>query len=221
VFRPFVAVRAVREARLPLFATFLGALPIGMLSLSVLLLVQIETGSPAFAGAVAAAVALGNAVGLTVQGALLDRWGQTPVLIGTAPVGPAALLAVVLATVHHAPLIVVAAGAALAGGSIPATTSSVRLLWPRLVTDVLLRPTAYALLATQFQIALIVGPVLMSWLVFARGPVAAVLGSAALSGAGGLLSATAGPSLALLVAAAVMLADAGWTGAALAPPSDN
>jgi hypothetical protein len=69
VFRPFVAVLAVREARWPLLASFLGALPIGMLSLSVLLLVQIGTGSPAAAGAVAAAVAIGNAVGLTVQGA--------------------------------------------------------------------------------------------------------------------------------------------------------
>ncbi len=191
MFRPFLAVLAVRDARLPSLATFLGALPIGMLGLSVLLLVQAETGSPAPAGAVAAAVAAGNALGLALQGALLDRWGQTPVLVGAAFVGPAALLGVVVATVHHAPLTVVAAGAALAGGSIPATTSSMRLLWPRLVTDETLRPTAYALLATQFQIALIVGPVLVSWLVFTRGPVAAVLGAAGLSGAGGLLFAAA------------------------------
>ena len=191
MFRPFVAVLAVREARLPLFATFLGALPIGMLSLSVLLLVQSSSGSPASAGAAAAAVALGNAAGLALQGALLDRWGQTPVLIGTALVCPAALLCVVLATVHGWPLTAVFAGSALAGASIPATTSSMRLLWPRLVTDELLRPAAYALLATQFQIALIVGPVLVSWLVYARGPLAAVLGSAALSGAGGLLFAAA------------------------------
>src|SRR4051794_5425386 len=99
-----------------------------MLSLSVLLLVQIGTGSPAAAGAVAAAVAIGNAVGLTVQGALLDRWGQTPVLLATALVCPAALLGVVLASDRHAPLTVIAAFAAVAGGSIPATTSSMRLL---------------------------------------------------------------------------------------------
>jgi Major Facilitator Superfamily len=191
VFRPFIAVLAVREARLPLFATFLGALPIGMLSLSVLLLVQSETGSPALAGAVAAAVAAGNAVGLTLQGALLDRWGQTPVLVGSAFVCPSALLLVVLSTVHQLPLTVLFAGSALAGGSIPATTSSMRLLWPRLVADELLRPTAYALMATQFQIALIVGPVLVSWLMYSRGPVAAVVGSAVLSGAGGLLFAAA------------------------------
>ena len=154
MFRPFVAVLAVREARWPLLASFLGALPIGMLSLSVLLLVQTETGSPGAAGAVAAAVAVGNAVGLTVQGALLDRWGQTPVLLGTALVCPAALLGVVLASTRDAPLTIVAACAAVAGGSIPATTSSMRLLYARLIGDEGLRPTAYALLATQFQIAL-------------------------------------------------------------------
>jgi MFS family permease len=191
VFRPLIAVLAVREARLPLFATFLGALPIGMLSLSVLLLVQSETGSPALAGAVAAAVAAGNAVGLTLQGVLLDRWGQTPVLLGAAFVCPSALLVVGLATVHHLPLTVLFAGSALAGGSIPATTSSMRLLWPRLVRDEILRPAAYALMATQFQIALIVGPVLVSWLMYSRGPTFAVLGSAVLSGAGGLLFAVA------------------------------
>jgi hypothetical protein len=88
-------------------------------------------------------------------------------------------------------LAVVAAFAAVAGGSIPATTSSMRLVFARLIRDEGLRPTAYALLATQFQIALVVGPVLVAALVLVRGPIGAVVGSAALSGAGGLLFAAA------------------------------
>jgi MFS family permease len=191
VFRPFLRTLRVRDARLPMLGAFLGALPIGMLSLGVLLLVQATTGSFRSAGAAAAALSIGNAAGLAVQGRLIDRWGQTRVLTAGAVVCPAALVAVVVTAVHAGPLSLVVAWTALAGASIPATTTSMRVLWPRLELDPQLRVTAYALLATQFQIALVAGPLLVSGLLVVSGPAAAVLAAAALASGAGVLFATA------------------------------
>lgn len=181
MFRPFVDVLKVPGGRWPLLAGFLGALPIGMLNLGVLLFVRDATGSLATAGAAVAVLSVGNAIGLAVQGAAIGRWGQPRVLVGGAVVCPASLAGLVL--FDSIPCVL------LAGASLPATTSCMRLLWPHLVADPRRRVAAYALLAVQFQIALVVGPPVVSALVLLHGPGTAVLAAAALAAAGGLVFA--------------------------------
>jgi MFS family permease len=176
---------------LPVIASFLGALPIGMLGLGVLLTVRSTTGSFAAAGVASGALSIGNAIGLVPQGHMIDRYGQTRVLVAGGLLCPAALVGFVAATTLREPLPVSALLAAAAGASLPATTSSMRVLWPRLVTDPALRTTAYTVLATQFQIAMVAGPLLVSALVLAGGPAAAVLVAAGFAGAGGLIFAAA------------------------------
>jgi MFS family permease len=191
VFRPYLRVLRIDGAWSPTLAGFLGALPIGMLNLAVLLLVEANTGSFAGAGVATGAFSLGNAIGLVVQGRLIDRHGQTAVLVSTAVLCPTALVLLVISTTPHGPLELVWALAAMAGASIPATTTSMRVLWPVLAPDPLLRATAYALLATQFQIAMVTGPLVVSALLLTAGPSAAVLVSAALAASSGLLFAAA------------------------------
>jgi MFS family permease len=194
VFRPFVLVLRTPGAGLPVIASFLGALPIGMLGLGVLLTVRSTTGSFAAAGAASGALSIGNAIGLVPQGQLIDRYGQTRVLVAGALLCPAALVGLVAATALREPLPVSALLAAAAGASLPATTSSMRVLWPRLITDPALRTTAYTVLATQFQIAMVAGPLLVSALVLAGGPAVAVLVAAGFAGAGGLIFAASSAS---------------------------
>ena len=141
MFRPFFYVMGVPGARLPLVAGFLGALPIGMLNLGVLLLVRDATGSLGTAGAAVAALSLGNAVGLVAQGAWIGRWGQPRVLVAGATLCPASLVGLVVATDPRLMIV----SAALSGATLPATTSSMRLLWPQLVTDPRRRALAQSL----------------------------------------------------------------------------
>ena len=69
-----------RAIRVPLAMTSLDALAIGMVSLSVLLMVQQNTGRFAMAGWVAGAFMRGNGVSAGVQGRLIDRYGPSRVL---------------------------------------------------------------------------------------------------------------------------------------------
>ena len=185
-------VRAARTpgVRLPLVASFAGGgLPIGMLTLAVLLLARLHGGSLAAAGILAAALSAGNAVGIAVQGALIDRRGQTVVLVPASLVCLFALVALVLVTGRGGPVALAAGLAAVAGAAIPATPSSMRVLWADIVADPGLRMTGYALSAVSFTAATVLGPVLVSGLLLLGGPQAAVLTAAGLAGGGGLLFA--------------------------------
>ncbi len=95
--------------------TLLDALAIGMVSLSVLLMVQQSTGRFAMAGWVAGAFALGNGVSAGVQGRLIDRYGPSRVLAPVS-VGCAVLLICLVAlTEASAPSGLLVATAALGG----------------------------------------------------------------------------------------------------------
>lgn len=170
--------------RVPFLATVIGALPLGILSLGLLLHARRLTGSFAAGGAAAAAFGLGNALGLGLQGRLIDRYGQARVLL---PAGAAcALWGVLLATAvpaAGAPLLTVPAAAAM-GLCVPATTGGMRVLLAERVAEAEARAAGYALLAVLFQLAVLSGPPAASALLAVAGPGAAVV-------AGGLLACLA------------------------------
>ncbi|HEX4213860.1 MAG TPA: MFS transporter, partial [Candidatus Dormibacteraeota bacterium] len=212
-------VRLLRIPGVPrlLLATFAGALPIGILDLAVLLLVRAATGSLGEAGEVAGALAAGNAVGITVQGRLIDRWGQPPVLLSTGPVCAAALILLVLAATHGAAAPVQDALALLAGAAIPATFTSMRVLWPSLVEEPELRTSAYALLALMFTVTVVLGPLIVSGLVLLSSPAVAVLMAAILAAGSAALFASAPASRRWRSSAP----NRGWRPRALATPGSR
>ena len=190
MFRLYIQAARTPGAILPLVASFVGGgLPIGMLTLAVLLLVRLQSGSFLAAGIMAAALSTGNAVGVAVQGALIDRRGQTVVLVPASLICLSSLLALVLVTGHGGPPALTACLATAGGAAIPATPSSMRALWASLLADPPLRMAAYALSAVSFTAATVLGPVLVSGLLLLGGPRAAVLVAAGLAGGGGLLFA--------------------------------
>jgi MFS family permease len=191
VFRPYVSVARTPGVALPFFASFLGSLPIGMLGLGVLLLVQSTTGSFIHAGAVSGALSAGNAVGLLVQGRLLDRYGQARVLTTTGLLCGSSLLLLTLVAARGGHLLLVGALAAIAGASIPAVITSMRVLIPRLIAAAEARRAAYALLGMSFQVAMIAGPLAVTAVLAVSRPHIVVLGAAVLaSGASLLFAAT-------------------------------
>jgi predicted MFS family arabinose efflux permease len=178
---PYKRLLAMRGVRLPLLGALIGRLPIAALSLSTILLVRQETGSFAVAGAVEASVGLAAAVSLPVQGRLVDRIGQTAVLIPVAAVNPLALVGLVIAAQSGAAPIVLAGVGAVCGATIPALSSCMRTLWSELVADPALRQSAFALDAVLLEVCFIIGPLGTGALVALGSPAAAVLANAAFS----------------------------------------
>ena len=125
MLRPYVQVVRTRGALLPMVASFVGGgLPIGMLTLAVLLLVRLRSGSFLGAGIMAAALSAGNAVGVAIQGTLIDRRGQTVVLVPASLACLSSLVGLVLVVTRGGPPALSAALAVAGGAAIPATPSS-------------------------------------------------------------------------------------------------
>jgi hypothetical protein len=116
---------------------------------------------------------------------MIDRRGQTAVLLIASSVCSSSLFGFVVVASSGGPKDLSAALALAGGAAIPATPSSMRALWPALVVDPGLRQAAYALSAVTFTAASILGPVLVSGLLVLGGPATAVLVAAGLAGGGG------------------------------------
>jgi MFS family permease len=172
---PYDRLLSVRRLRQPLVGSLIGRLPIAALSLAIVLMIQKATGSFASAGAVAAVFAIAGAVSLPVQGRLIDRLGQTRVLLVGAVLHPLALTALVVAAERHAASPLLTILGVLCGATVPAVPSCMRTLWADLVPNGDLLLTAYALDAVLFEVAFVVGPLTTAVVVAVASPAAAVL----------------------------------------------
>ncbi|QIM22611.1 MFS transporter [Phycicoccus sp. HDW14] len=158
---------------------FVGRLPLAMSQMGTLLLVAGTTGSYGLGGAAAGALAVANAAGAPVAGALADRVGQRPVVLVQSLAGGVALLAVVaLATGGAAPAVVVAA-AAVAGAAMPQIGPLARVRWrPMTRAQGELQPrlmeTAYSYEGAADEASFVLGPALIGVLVVLVDPALAV-----------------------------------------------
>ncbi|MDX6437807.1 MAG: hypothetical protein QOF45_390 [Gaiellaceae bacterium] len=171
----------------------LARLPMGMIGLALLLLVRENGGSYAAAGAVSGAYFVATAIGAPIAGRLVDRRGQTRILLPRALIFPALMLAVCGLALVDAPLPAIAVCAAAAGALMPPVGASLRALWPRMFADADLRSAAYALEASLQEIIFVAGPLLVALLTAAVSPVLALAVAAAAGGVGTTLIALADP----------------------------
>ncbi|MFC7847794.1 MFS transporter [Arthrobacter sp. NPDC057388] len=169
-----------RFARLPALAGsgflplgLFARLPLAMLTLGTLTLATSVTGSYAVGGAAAGAVGIGSAAGAPVLGWLADRFSQRPVLLISAALNAAAVLAVI-STAYLIPGVhdVSAAGgvisaAFLAGLSCPQVGPLARVRWMAL-TEGSRRPgdstdldVALSYESTADELTFVLGPALV------------------------------------------------------------
>ena len=169
-----------------LFSTsVIARLPLATFSIGMLVHIEHLTGSYAAAGAAAGALAVAQGIGGPLLARLVDRRGQTAVLLGSALVCGAALAAVAAApTATALPLLI--ALAAVIGFATPPVGACMRTLIPSLRADY---RRAYAVDAAATELTWVAGP-----------PLALAIG--ALSDTGTALLAAA----AVLVAATVPFA---------------
>lgn len=168
-------------------AALVGRMPLSMLGIGSVLLVEDRRGSYALAGAVAAAYALGAAVGGPLVSRAVDRRGQSAVLPGALVVSSAGLLTLVLTAGSALPGVVLLLAAAVAGAALPPLGACSRARWAALLrrddrADLV--GTAFALEAVLDEVVFVAGPAVVVGLSVLVDPAAGLLTALALCAVG-------------------------------------
>ena len=158
----------------PLLGVIIGRLSIAAEPLSTVLLVHGTTGSFAAAGAVMAAYSIAAAISLPVQGRVMDRIGQTRVILTTTALTAVGFTGLIVLAHDGASVAVLCAAGAFAGlGTIP-TGTAMRTLWSNLVPQNELRQAAFALDAVAIDVAFIAGPLIAAAVIAQASPTASM-----------------------------------------------
>ena len=190
----FQRVLGAPHVRLLLAASLLARMPYGIVGLSLVLFIHDRTGSFTSAGIVSAAFAVAAGLALPVLGRVIDRRGQTGVLLVAAAVHGAGNVAIVALALADAPLGVVAAAAAVTGAAVPPISPALRGLWPTLLEDERLVRAALALDAIVIEVVFVGGPALTAAILALASPQAALLTGAAFAVVGAVAFAATPPS---------------------------
>ncbi|HEY1566131.1 MAG TPA: MFS transporter [Solirubrobacteraceae bacterium] len=145
------------HGRALLTSSVVARLPLAMLSIAILVHAQQVTGSFAVAGLACSAYAICGALASPALGRLVDRHGQSSVLLVGAAVTAATLVAMGLqpADSPHA-LLVALAG--VAGLATPPVAACVRTLLPAIVSRPSELPALFALESTLLEVTFVAGP---------------------------------------------------------------
>ncbi|WP_416976615.1 MFS transporter [Streptomyces sp. T028] len=182
-------LRSPHVARL-LVGTLVGRLPSGMATVAIPLALREDDAPYGFVGLVVGAFAMATAVGGPLLGRLVDRVGQTLVLLPAALLAGCGFLVIAATPDRQAPVI---AGAVLAGAASPPLEPCLRALWPTVVPDDKLE-SAYALDSASQELIFVGGPLIVAGCVAVASPVTALWAAALLGLAGVLVAGTAEPA---------------------------
>ena len=164
---------------------FLGRLPLAMSQLGTLLLVAGSTGSYAAGGISAGALAVANALGAPVAGAIADRIGQRRVVLVQSLLGATGLLAVVGLAAADVDWPVQAAVAAGTGLAIPQVGPLARVRWRPIVRHAgehrrRLVDSAFSYEGSADEASFVLGPALVGAATALVAPAAALVLAAGL-----------------------------------------
>lgn len=179
---------------------FAARLPFGMLTVSILLLVQHTTGSYGSAGVVTAVTGVSMALFAPLMGKFTDRLGQSAVLVPAALTHTASVGALAALALLGAPLWALVLAAIPAGASVPQAGPMVRARWAAKLGGGTsqaegsgggspLLPTAAAFESVTDEFTFVVGPVLATFLCTQVHPSAGLITEATLTLVGGLVFA--------------------------------
>ncbi|MGK4580286.1 MFS transporter [Kitasatospora sp. HPMI-4] len=173
-----------------LLGSWVGRLPSAMAALTIPLALREAGAGYGFVGAAAGSYAIAAAVGSPLLGRLVDRWGQTRVLLPTAVLSAAGFVAIALAP--RQPVAVIA-GAVLAGAMTPPLEPCLRVLWPVITPEERLE-SAYALDSSAQELVFVAGPLAVAASVAAGSPTLALYVQALLGVLGVAVVAGSAPS---------------------------
>ncbi|MEU8271157.1 MFS transporter [Sphaerisporangium sp. NPDC049002] len=143
-------------------AGFVGRMPMSMLGIGIVLLISALTGSYATAGAISATVAVAYAVAAPLSGRLVDRLGQSRVLIPFVILHGAALVTMMLCAEYGAPVWTLFATAVVVGGAATSLGSMVRARWSHLLGGSARLHTAFSFESVADEVIFVAGPALVT-----------------------------------------------------------
>jgi predicted MFS family arabinose efflux permease len=190
--RAFRAVLGTPQVPRLLASAILGRMSIGMTGLAIVLLVRHEGGSYAAAGVSVGAYAVALGVTAPLLGRLVDRVGQTRVLLACATASLLAFAALAVAGVTgHLGLVPLLA--AVAGATIPPVAACMRALWSVLLGRGPKLQAAFAVESIVQELVFIAGPPLVAGLAALASPAVATagVGVLVLAGVGAFATAPA------------------------------
>jgi len=145
------------SGRALLASSIVARLPLAMFSIALLVHAQQLTGSFAVAGVVSGGYAIAGAVSAPILGRLVDRCGQTRVLLLGATLTALALVITGVLPAGTPPAVLVALAAA-AGLATPPLGACMRTLLPAIVSAPTRLPALFAFESTALEITFVLGP---------------------------------------------------------------
>lgn len=158
------------RARLFSLAGFIARMPMSMTGFGIVLLVSLTSGSFGRAGLVAAFATLAGAASAPWWGRLIDRVGQSRVLVTAAIINNVSLLLLIQTVVAEAPFPLTLASAVGVGLGFSSAGSCVRSRWSHRLSDPHQLNTAFALEAVVDEVVFLTGPVIVTLLATAVHP---------------------------------------------------
>lgn len=157
--------------------SLLGRLSLAMSGLSLVLLLERETGSFTIAGVVTAVMGVANVIATPWRARLIDRYGQAPVL---APLGVIHAVALLLFIVSASmPMLALLALSVVAGAFSPPMGATMRVIWGRALAHGPHRKRGFSLDAVSEEVMFTAGPLVAAVLAAVFSPVVSVAASAA------------------------------------------
>jgi MFS family permease len=145
-------------------------MPVGMMSLGMLMHLRELSGSFAFAGGMVGTYLVAMAAGAPIQGRLIDRYGPTATLAVTGIVQPTMLGILLFAPVLELPLAALAPVTAIAGAFVPPVSVLTRTLWRHRFDDAGQRRTAFAIDTVLIELNFTIGPGLIGLILLVGSP---------------------------------------------------
>ena len=168
-------------------------LPLAMTGLGIILMIEHTYGSYGLAGAVSAVYVVTMAAAAPVLANLVDKYGQARIMRPALAIFNLGLAALVAATITRAPAALLLIAAAIAGTATGSIGALVRARWSITVADARELHTAYALESALDEVVFVIGPVLATILATTLAAPSAIIAAIAFSLIGGFwfLSLTA------------------------------
>lgn len=161
-------------------AAFVMGLPIAIYPLGLILLISTRTGHYSFAGVLSGIYVFANGAGNPVLARLVDRYGQTRVLLPASLVHVAAVTAIVLLAKLPSPDWALIAPTIVCGFAYLSVGSLVRARWSYALSGRPELTTAYSLESTLDEVIFTVGPLIATILATQLDPIAVFVFGAAL-----------------------------------------
>jgi predicted MFS family arabinose efflux permease len=147
-------------ARSLLISSLIARLPLAMFSIGILVHARQLSGSFAVAGLASSAYAIFGAVSAPALGRLIDRTGQTRVLLIGSAASAGLLIGLGILGPGTSPMFIVGLAAA-AGLTSPPLPACVRTLLPAIVFDPSQLPRLFAVESTALELTFVIGPPLV------------------------------------------------------------